>query len=112
MKRGHILWAAPDPHVGREQANRRPVLIVSSERALQVIPHVVTTVPLTTRERAWATRVLVTGPKTGLDRPTWAICEQVRTISTERLGESVGTADTETMRGVDRVLRYLLDLPG
>ena len=110
VKRGDIFWAGPDPHVGHEQARRRPVLIVSSDGALQSIPHVVTAVPLTTRERAWATRIPVTGQKTGLDRPTWAICEQVRTISTERLGELIGTADADTMKGVDRVLRYLLDL--
>lgn len=110
MKRGNIMWAAPDPHIGREQTRRRPVLIVSSDGALASIPHVVTTVPLTTRERAWASRIPVTGPKTGLDRSTWAICEQVRTISTERLGESLGAADVPTMQRVDKVLRYLLDL--
>lgn len=110
MKRGDLLWAAPDPHVGREQTGRRPVLIVSSDDALQTIPHVVTTVPLTTREKTWSTRVLVTGGKTGLDKPTWAICEQVRTISTQRLADPIGAADNATMRRVDQVLRYLLDL--
>lgn len=111
MKRGDIVWAAPEPHVGHEQALRRPVLIVSSDYALTAVPHVVTTIPLTTRKRPWSTRVPVTGPKTGLDRESWAICEQVRTISTDRLGEAIGTANAKTVERVDRRLRYLLNLP-
>ncbi|MGH3504524.1 MAG: type II toxin-antitoxin system PemK/MazF family toxin [Nocardioidaceae bacterium] len=110
MKRGDIYWAAPDPSVGHEQAGRRPVLIVSSNDTLAAIPHLLTAVPLTTRERPWATRVPVTGKSTGLTQPTWAICEQVRTISTERLGSQLGVADTATVDKIGHVLRYLLDL--
>lgn len=110
MKRGDIFWAAPDIQVGREHARRRPVLVVSSDAAIESVPHVVTTIPLTSRERHWSTRVPVEGSKTGLDRPSWAICEQVRTVSTERLGEMIGRADLGTMERVGRIVKYLLAL--
>ncbi|MEO7586883.1 MAG: type II toxin-antitoxin system PemK/MazF family toxin [Arachnia sp.] len=113
MRRGEVLWAAPDPGVGHEQTGRRPVLVVSSNEALEIIPSVVTVVPLTTKERPWATRVSVAvdGDQRSLALPTWAICEQVRTISVERLQGRTGVVDRTTMEGVDQVLRYLLDLP-
>lgn len=110
MKRGDLFWAAPDPSVGREQAGRRPVLLVSSDDAIAALPQIVTTIPLTTRQRDWPTRIAVTGPHTGLTDPSWAVCEQVRTISTERLRGRIGTSDEDTLEQAGRVLRYLLGL--
>lgn len=110
MKRGDVLWAAPDPSVGREQAGRRPVLVVSSDDALAALPQVVTTIPLTTRQRGWPTHIPITGPHTGLSEPSWAVCEQVRTISTQRLAGQIGTSDEDTLDQAARVLRYLLGL--
>jgi mRNA interferase MazF len=110
VKCGEIHWAKPDPAVGPEQAGRQPVLIVSSDDAIAAIPSVVTTIPLTTRERGWATHVRVEGADTGLDEPSWALCEQVRTISVQRIGGRVGIADGVTMTSVRRVLGYLLNM--
>lgn len=110
MRHGDIHWAEPDPSVGREQAGHRPVLIVSSNDALDAITQVVTTIPLTTRARGWATHIPVAGDTTGLPHPTWALCEQVRTISTHRLRSRVGAAETATLDSVAGVLRYLLNL--
>lgn len=110
MRRGEIYWAIPDPRVGHEQSGRRPVLIVSSNGALDVIPNVVTVVPLTTRSQPWASRIEITGD-TSLTVPSWAMCEQVRTVSTDRLRARLGVADVTTLRSVDQVLRYVLDLP-
>lgn len=110
VRRGEIHWAAPDPGVGQEQSGRRPVLIVSSNDALDAIPNVLTVVPLTTRERSWGTRIAVTGADTGLSAPTWAICEQLRTISNQRLHDQLGAADDTTLGQIDNVLRYILDL--
>ncbi len=110
MKRGDLFWAAPDPGIGREQAGRRPVLLVSSDDALAALPHMVTTIPLTTRQRHWPTHIAVTGPHTGLSEPSWAVCEQVRTISTQRLADQLGTSDENTLDQAARVLRYLLGL--
>lgn len=110
MRYGDIYWAKPDPSVGSEQAGRRPVLVVSSDDAIDAIPTVVTTIPLTTRDRGWATHIPISGDTTGLTQPSWALCEQVRTISTHRLAGRLGDADTTTLSQVSRVLRYLLNM--
>lgn len=110
MRYGEIYWAKPDPGVGSEQAGRRPVVVVSSDAAIETITTVVTTVPLTTRGRQWASHVPVTGADAGLDHSSWAMCEQVRTISTARMAGRIGAADAETMRAIGVVLRHLLNL--
>lgn len=110
MRYGDLYWAKPDPSVGTEQTGRRPVLIVSADAAIDAIPTVVTTVPLTTRDRGWVTHIRITGESTGLTEPSWALCEQVRTISTTRIADRIGTADSATLSNVARVLRYLLNL--
>jgi len=107
---GEIHWAKPDPGVGSEQAGRRPVLIVSSDEALDVITTVVTTIPLTTRDRGWSSHVPAVGPRTGLTDPSWIMCEQVRTISVLRLAGRIGVVDRATVERVSTVLRYLLNL--
>lgn len=110
MRYGEIYWAKPDPGVGSEQAGHRPVVVVSSDAAIDTITTVVTTVPLTTRSRQWASHVPVAGADAGLDQPSWAMCEQVRTISTMRLAGRIGAADAGTMRAISVVLRHLLNL--
>lgn len=110
MRYGEIYWAKPDPSVGSEQAGRRPVLLISSDDAIEALSSVVATIPLTTRDRGWATHIRLSGENTGLTQPSWALCEQVRTISTQRIAGRLGAVDTATLDGVARVLRYLLNL--
>lgn len=110
MRCGDIHWAKPDPSVGSEQTGRRPVLVISSDDAIDAISSVVTTIPLTTRDRGWATHIRISGENTGLTQPSWALCEQVRTISTQRIAGRLGAVDTATLTNVTRVLRYLLNL--
>lgn len=110
MRYGDLYWAVPDPGLGSEQAGRRPVLVISSDDAIDAITSVVTTIPLTTRDRGWATHVRINGSHTGLGQLSWALCEQVRTISIQRIGGRLGAVDATTLTNVARVLRYLLNL--
>ncbi len=73
-----------DPAEGREQADRRPALVVSSRFHLALTGGaLVSVLPLTTRERpGWLHRVRVDIPG---ERAGWAVTEQVRTVSAGRL---------------------------
>ncbi len=78
-----VWWAALDPIEGHEQGGRRPVLIVSSRFHLDLTrSRLVTVVPLTTRQRpGWEHHV----PITFAGRTSYAVTEQIRTLSTSRL---------------------------
>lgn len=75
--RGDIVWADLDPSKGREQAKHRPYLVLSDDRYHRAFALVIG-VPMTSAKRPWPTRVEVAPG-------SWAICEQVRTFSTERI---------------------------
>ncbi len=105
---GDIVWADLDPVLGRAQAGRRPVLVVSNAAYLvDLIPDLAVMVPLTSRDRGWESHVEVGAD---LPRPSWAMTEQVRTISRGRLGNLIGGADDETLDAVRVWLRDFLDL--
>ncbi len=110
---GSIGYARPDPSVvGREQAERRPVLVVSSLEFARAIPDLVIAVPLSTRDRGLPHHIPVTGEQAGLSAPSWALCEQVRAIAVSRLTKDLGMADVATLRAVRAVIANFLDLHG
>lgn len=103
VSRGHIWSVGLDPTVANEQRRTRPCLVVSADRfnALPIRQAIV--VPLTTRDRGFPHHIAVHDDG-GLNRPSWAMCEGVRTVSTQRFGRLVGSADPVT---VDAVLDQL-----
>ncbi|WP_374727234.1 type II toxin-antitoxin system PemK/MazF family toxin [Haloactinomyces albus] len=108
VRPGTITFAKPDPTVGREQAGWRPILVVSSAEYAEYIPDLVIAVPLTTRDRGLPHHIAVGGTDTGLKAPTWALCEQVRAVSTARLREASGICDESTVTAVRAVIRRFL----
>jgi len=107
--RGAVAWADLDPVRGREQAGTRPVLVVASAGYLAAVTALAIVLPVTTTDRGWPNHVRLRG-STGLDRPSWAMTEQPRTLARERLVRVVGLVDDETLAGVDVYLRDFLDL--
>ena len=96
---GEAWWALPDPAVGREQSGRRPVLIVSNERFHRTVTTLVVVVPLTTKDRGWPNHVeLNTGA--GMEQRSFAMTEQVRTISRQRLTGKIGVVEESVLRDV------------
>jgi mRNA interferase MazF len=97
--RGDICWADLSPTRGREQAGRRPVLILShdvfNERSGTVIAVAITSQP----QRAGfpLTLELVGTP---LPKRSWVKISQVRTLSVERIGRRVGRASPEEVAQV------------
>jgi mRNA interferase MazF len=94
--RGEIYWADLNPVRGHEQAGMRPVAILSkdifNERSGTVIAMAITSQP----QRAGfpLTLELV---EVRLPRQSWVKISQIRTLSTERLGERIGRLQPEIL---------------
>lgn len=110
-RRGAVLWCDLDPTRGRERAGRRPVVVVASEDYLEVVDTLIIVVPVTSVDRGWPNHVLLEG-RPGLGRPSWAMTEQPRTISRDRVSEVAGAVDNLTLAAIDGWLRDFLALPG
>jgi mRNA interferase MazF len=97
--RGEIRWADLSPGRGREQAGRRPVLVLShdvfNERSGTVIAMAVTSRP----QKAGFPLTWESETK-GLPQRSWVKISQVRTLSVERVGNRIATLRPEELAQV------------
>lgn len=103
---GTVVWVDLDPTVGREQAGRRPAVVVASTGYLSAVTELAIVVPATTRRRDWPQHVELTGSALQLTQPTFAMTEQPRTISRRRISESAGRVED---RCLEEIRRWLAD---
>ncbi|MDN5570805.1 MAG: type II toxin-antitoxin system PemK/MazF family toxin [Propionibacteriaceae bacterium] len=98
LSAGQVWWARPDPAVGREQSGRRPLLIVAHDRYHTLMTTLTLAVPLTTTDRGWPNHVPVC--ELGGEQASYAMTEQVRVVSRDRLTDLIGTASPETLTSI------------
>jgi mRNA interferase MazF len=108
--RGEIWLADLGATVGREQAGKRPILVVSQDIFNQGPAELLIMVPLTTTARGIPLHVEITPLAGGLKKKSYAMCENLRSISRERLTKRLGIADRQTMIMVEERLCALLEL--
>ena len=106
---GAVAWAALEPVRGREQGGHRPILIVASSGYLDAVTTLVIALPITTTDRGWPNHIRVNG-QSGLDRPSWVMTEQPRTLSRERLTGVAGEVSHDCFTAVRTWLGDFLDL--
>lgn len=109
-QRGEVCLVSFDPTRGHEQAGARPAIVLSVDSFNSCGANLVTVLPITSKPRAVRTRIEVMPPEGGLTVPSYVICEQTRTISTERLIKSLGMVSLGTMGRVSEIVRMLLGL--
>lgn len=105
--RGEIRWADLSPVRGKEQAGRRPVLIVShnvfNERSGTVIAVAITSQP----QRAAFPLTLELESKECPER-SWVKVSQIQTLSVEQIGKKLGLATPEELGQVIEGLNEII----
>ncbi len=95
---------------GREQAGRRPALVVSTDRFNHGPAGLVVVLPMTTRPKGIPLHVEVEPREGGVRERSFVKPEDIRSVSTERLGERWGVVSPNTLMAVEARLRVLLEL--
>ena len=108
-RRGEIWLVDFGDPVGREQAGRRPAVVMSADRLNDSRAGVVIVVPCTTRRRELPSHVELDPKECGIDEVSYAKCEDVKSVSEHRLVARLGAAYDETLFTITRALRFLLD---
>jgi mRNA interferase MazF len=96
MNQYDVYLADLNPTIGRYQQGKRPVLIVSNN--YENILDVVTILPLTSlkkNRRVYPNEFLL---KHELEKPSLVLCQQIRTISKQRLVKKLTTIDNPFTR--------------
>lgn len=106
--RGDIHWADLNPVIGSEQGGLRPVLILSHDifnsRSGTVIAVAITSQP----QRAGYPLTLELSD-TKLPRKSWVKISQIRTLSTQRIGQKIATASAEEVAVIIDGLMEIID---
>jgi mRNA interferase MazF len=106
---GVVAWAALERVCGRAQGVNRPVVIIASAGYLDAMTTLVIVLPITTTGRGWPNHVRVEG-SSGLDRPSWVMTEQPRTLTRDRLTGVAGEVSIDCLGAVRTWLGDFLDL--
>lgn len=106
--RGDIYRADLEPTRGREQAGRRPVLIVSHE-VFNNHSGTVIALAITSQPQRADFPLTYQLPPTLLPKPSWVKISQIRTLSTERLSHRLARVEEAD---VNKIIEGLLDIVG
>jgi mRNA interferase MazF len=109
-RRGEVWLVDLGDPVGREQSGRRPAIVVSADPLNESRAGIVIIVPITTTHRDLPSHVEIEPGRSGLDEVSYAKCEDVKSISEDRLIVRLGTAPDAVTFDIGRVLRFLLEL--
>lgn len=111
LRRGDIHWIEFPPSAAREQAGRRPAIIVQSDTAAPL--PTVFVVPLTANPRASrfaGTFEVEPSASNGLQARSVVLAFQLRAIDRTRVGERLGSLDPKDLATLESHLRSLLSL--
>ncbi len=84
-------------------------MVVSADRLNESGADVVIVVPCTTTPRGLPSHVEIEPGESGLDEVSYAKCEDVKSVSEQRLIARLGVVHDEALFTIARALRFLLD---
>ena len=107
--RGEVWLVDFGEPVGREQSGRRPAVVVSADPLNHSRAGVVIVVPTTTTRRGLPSHVEIEPGSSGLDDPSYAKCEGVKSIPEQRLIARLGSVTDAVAFDIGRAVRFLFD---
>jgi mRNA interferase MazF len=108
--RGEVWRVEFDPVRGHEQGRVRLALVVSNDTFNHSAAGLVTVIPMTTKGRPVRSFLPIQPPEGGLQKTSYIMCDQVRTVSKDRLARRFGTVSASTLAEVELRLKFLLAL--
>ena len=108
--RGEVWLVDFGDPVGREQSGCRPAVVVSADPLNESRAGIVVVVPTTTMHRGLPSHIEIEPSNSGLDEVSYAKCEDVKSVSEQRLIARLGSVPDTVLFDIGRALRFLLDL--
>lgn len=107
-RQGDVVWADPDPTRGAEQAKARPFVVMSVNQLNRSALGLSLAIPLTRTDFSNALHLSIEPPEGGLREKSFAMPEQLRTLSHERIATRLGELRGATLAELLRRCRLLL----
>jgi mRNA interferase MazF len=111
-ERGDVFRIDLEEVKGHEQGDERPAVVVSHNRLNQSQAEMFIAVPITKRDKPFRYHVELKAGDGKLPLDGYALCEQIRAVSTDRIKGYYGRLSDESMEKISDALFVLLDLEG
>lgn len=109
VKRGDVFYANLSPVVGSEQGGMRPVLVIQNDKGNKY-SNTIIIAPISKKMSKPPIPTHVIFSDESLDYVSMILCEQLRTIDKQRLGQWICTLAEDTMLKVDQAIKVSLNL--
>ncbi|HSQ55394.1 MAG TPA: type II toxin-antitoxin system PemK/MazF family toxin [Gemmata sp.] len=110
-RRGEVWMLDLSPVRGHEQDGTRPALILSVDEFNSSKAGLVMVLPITSRRKySLPTHIPIDPPEAGLTMASVILCDQVRSVSKDRLVRHMGTVKPSTLAAVEPIVKVLLGL--
>jgi mRNA interferase MazF len=109
-RRGEVWLIDLNPARGHEQAGKRPALVISVDLFNSGSAGLVVVLPVTTKDKKIPLHVKISPPEGGVKETSFVKCEDIRSVSTERLLARLGEVSKGTIAIVEDRVRILLGL--
>ena len=112
LARGTVVWVDLEPTRGHEQKGHRPCVIVSDSQITKDQRFsMIAVIPLTgTPGAGLLYPPLEPGPSSGLQKRSFALIDQLRSVDKTRLTRVFGVATPRELESIDEGLRLFLGL--
>jgi mRNA interferase MazF len=112
IKRGDVVIVDLDPIRGSETGKKRPCVIIQNDIGNKYSPVTIVAVITSQKEisKEYPTDVWVSRGEGKLNRDSIIQCDQIRTITKERIKDIIGRFDQNLMDKVDKALKISLGL--
>ena len=108
--RGEVWQVDLNPVQGNETGKVRPALVVSVDQLNHSRAGLVWVIPITTKDKGIRSHVVIPKGMGGATEDAWIKCEELKSVSVERLRRLRGTVDSKVMQEVMYRVQFYLGL--
>jgi mRNA interferase MazF len=111
VKRGEVWLVRLDPTEGSEIRKKRPAVIVQNDIGNEHSDLTIV-VPLSSQhvDHIYPFEALLTPANAGIEKPSRALCNQIRAVDTSRCAKQVGTLNAQALAEVESALKRALGI--
>jgi mRNA interferase MazF len=110
-KRGEIFLISFDPSLGHEIQKTRPAVVIQNDISNRYSPiTIVAAISSSFSDPPHPREVIIEPGRSGLDKRSAVILNQIRSVDRQRLVKKLGNLDSSTIRRVDEALKISLGL--
>ena len=110
LKRGDVVLCNLGEGKGSEQSGVRPCVVIQNDVGNRYSPTIIVATITSSTSKAKLPTHIEINERSGLDKPSIVLCEQIRTIDKQRVVGFLGTAPKQVRKKIDGALITSLEI--